>query len=45
MINKETYKDIGKAYKNCLADNAEICYSAYSDSLLLIFWGKSINFK
>lgn len=20
MINKETYKDIGKAYKNCLTD-------------------------
>lgn len=29
MINKETYKDIGKAYKTCLTDNAEICFSAY----------------
>lgn len=30
MINKETYKDIGKACESCLTDNTEICYSAYS---------------
>lgn len=40
MINKETYKDIGKAYEICLTDNVEISYSAYSNGFLLIFWRK-----
>lgn len=37
MINKETYKDIGKAQENCLTDNAEICYLAYSGGFYLYF--------
>lgn len=30
MINKETYKDIGKAKENCFTDKAEFCYLANS---------------
>jgi hypothetical protein len=37
MINKETYKDIGKAKENCLTDSAEFCYLA--DSFFLLFTG------
>lgn len=36
MINKETYKDIGKAYKTCLTDNV----SQLTVTFLLIFQGK-----
>lgn len=37
MINKETYKDIGKAQENCPTGKAEICYLAYSDDFYLYF--------
>lgn len=40
MINKETYRDTGKAYENCLTDNVEMSYSAYSDGFYLCFLGE-----
>lgn len=36
MINKETYKDIGKA-KNCFTDKAEFCYLANSRVFVSLF--------
>lgn len=51
MINKETYKDIGKAKENCFTDRAEFCYFTNSQLLSPFLYSffthgwKDINFQ